>query len=244
MREAEWLGCIDPADLLDYCRGSSPSRTRPWFAWLGFRPDSARERGNGRESERKLRLFACACCRWIWPRLTEARSRKAVETAERYADGLANEAELRRARAAAPCVTGAERAAAWAAAPTADTAAEEVASASQSAEAGGRDTPWLAGRDVAARVEQRRLQCEWLRDIMGNPFQPTHLEPAWLQWKEGAIAKMARSIYEERRFSDLPSLADALAEAGCTDQAILDHCRQPGTHVRGCWVVDLCLGRE
>src|SRR5947209_3207655 len=133
MREAEWLECNDPHDLLDYCRSRSSSRARPWCAWLGFSSASAREQGNGLASERKLRLFACACCRWIWPRLTEARSRKAVETAEQFADGLTGEAELRRARAAAPCVTGAERAAAWAAAPTADAAAEGVASATQSA---------------------------------------------------------------------------------------------------------------
>ena len=244
MREAEWLECIDPNDLLDYFRGRSPSRKRLWFAWLGFTHKPASERRNGPASERKLRLFACACCRWIWPRLTQERSRKAVETAERYADGLADEAELRRARASAPCVTGAERAAAWAAAPAADAAAEGVASASQSAEAGGRDTPWLAGKDAAARNEHSRCQCAWLRDIMGNPFQPTRLEPAWLLWKDGSIPKLARSIYEERRFTDLPILADALAEAGCTDPIILDHCRQSGEHVRGCWVVDLCLERE
>ncbi len=140
-------------------------------------------------------------------------------------------------------MSGAERAAAWAAAPTAEAAAEGVASATQSAEAGGRDTPWLAGKDTAARDEHRRCQCEWLRDIMGNPFRSPRFEPAWLRWRDGAVAKMARSIYDERRFSDLPNLADALAEAGCTDPTILDHCRQPGNHVRGCWVVDLCLER-
>src|ERR1700722_1041022 len=162
MCEAEWLICIDPHDLLNYFRSRLPNHKRPWLAWLGFPPASGRERGNGPASERKLRLFACACCRFIWPRLTEARSRKAVETAERFADGLADEAELRRVRSAAPCVSGAERAAAWVAAPTGDAAAEGVASATQSAEAGGRDTPWLAGQDVAARDEHRRCQCDWL----------------------------------------------------------------------------------
>lgn len=241
MREAEWLECSDPHDLLNYFRSRSSSRSGPWFAWLGFPRDSANGCGKGPASERKLRLFACACCRCIWPRLTQIHSRKAVETAERFADGLADEVELHRARAAAPCVSGAERAAAWAAAPTAEAAAEGVASATQSAEAGGRDTPWLAGRDTAARDEHRRRQCGWLRDIIGNPFHSTRLEPVWLQWKGGAIAQLARSIYEERRFSDLPNLADALAEAGCANQNILDHCRLPGDHVRGCWVVDLCL---
>jgi hypothetical protein len=59
-----------------------------------------------------------------------------------------------------------------------------------------------------------------------------------------ASAKLARSIYQEERFHDLPVLADALEEAGCTDADILAHCRQPGSHVRGCWVVDAILGKS
>jgi hypothetical protein len=55
---------------------------------------------------------------------------------------------------------------------------------------------------------------------------------------------LAQVIYDERRFADLPILADALEEAGCTNTDILDHCRLPGEHVRGCWVVDLILRKE
>jgi hypothetical protein len=82
-----------------------------------------------------------------------------------------------------------------------------------------------------------------LRDVIGNPFRPLSLKPSWLQYNEGAVTKMGQAIYNQRRFGDLPVLADALEEAGCTDAAILEHCHQPGEHVRGCWVVDLILGK-
>jgi hypothetical protein len=70
------------------------------------------------------------------------------------------------------------------------------------------------------------------------------LDFAWLLWSHGTIPAIARRIYDERAFHDLPILADALEDAGCTDADILTHCRQPGEHVRGCWVVDLILGQN
>jgi hypothetical protein len=79
------------------------------------------------------------------------------------------------------------------------------------------------------------------RDIFGNPFWPVTLDPAWLT--PTAVA-LARTAYDDRAFDRLPILADALEEAGCTDAAILDHCRSPGPHIRGCWVVDLILGKQ
>jgi hypothetical protein len=84
-----------------------------------------------------------------------------------------------------------------------------------------------------------------LRCIFGNPFRPTPLvDRAWLAWRDGTVSKLAHAIYEQRRFSDVPILADALEEAGCSNPDILGHCRQPGEHARGCWVVDLLLGKE
>jgi hypothetical protein len=77
-------------------------------------------------------------------------------------------------------------------------------------------------------------QCELLRDIFGNPFCPVAIDPRWLTWNFGTVPAIARHVYEERAFHDRPILADA---------AILDHCRGPGPHVRGCWVVDLLLGK-
>jgi hypothetical protein len=83
-----------------------------------------------------------------------------------------------------------------------------------------------------------------LRDIFANPFRPLpDIEPAWLAWHGGTVPKMAAAIYEGSRFEELPILADALEEAGCADAAILAHCRQPGDHARGCWLVDLLIGK-
>ncbi len=93
----------------------------------------------------------------------------------------------------------------------------------------------------AARRE-RRAQCDLLRDLFGNPFRPAVIEPTWLKWNDGCVIKLARAIYEERKYQDMKILADALEEAGCTNADILTHCRQTGEHVRGCWVVDLLLG--
>jgi hypothetical protein len=70
------------------------------------------------------------------------------------------------------------------------------------------------------------------------------LDPAWLAWNAGTVRKMAQAIYDDRAFDQLPILADALEEAGCANRDILDHCRSGGDHVRGCWVIDLLLGKE
>jgi len=89
-------------------------------------------------------------------------------------------------------------------------------------------------------VEQAVL----LRDIIGNPFRSFAVDSSWLSWRDSTIPKLAQAIYDERAFDLLPILADALEDAGCDNADILNHCRQPGEHVRGCWVVDLLLGKE
>ena len=78
------------------------------------------------------------------------------------------------------------------------------------------------------------------RDVAGNPFRPVVADPAWLTSKVVAIAT---AIYADRAFDRMPILADALEEAGCLNADILLHCRGAGPHVRGCWVVDLVLGK-
>jgi hypothetical protein len=83
--------------------------------------------------------------------------------------------------------------------------------------------------------------CDLIRDIFGNPFRPVTADPSWLT---STVAALARGIYADRAFDRLPILADALQDAGCDHADILDHCRGHGPHVRGCWVVDLLLGKE
>jgi len=80
-----------------------------------------------------------------------------------------------------------------------------------------------------------------LRDIFGNPFRPVALDP---RWRNETVVALASGIYADRAFDRMPILADALEEAGCDDLEVLNHCRGPGPHVRGCWVVDLVLGKE
>jgi hypothetical protein len=81
-------------------------------------------------------------------------------------------------------------------------------------------------------------QATLLRDIVGNPFRPVALDTAW---QTHQVVTLARAIYDERAFDRLPVLAAALEEAGCSDAGYLAHCRGPGPHVRGCWVLDLIL---
>jgi hypothetical protein len=109
---------------------------------------------------------------------------------------------------------------------------------------------------IAAWVEENRVgqgnraiawkkemlgQSALLREIFGNPFRPVTVNPSWLT---SNVTGIAQAIYDERDFEDLPVLGDALEDAGCDNADILNHCRQPGEHVRGCWVVDLILGKS
>ncbi len=84
-----------------------------------------------------------------------------------------------------------------------------------------------------------------INEVFGNPFRPLPQLPSTiLNWNDGIVQRLSQVIYNERSFDQMPILADALEEAGCTDTDILNHCRQPGEHVRGCWVVDLILGKS
>jgi hypothetical protein len=83
-----------------------------------------------------------------------------------------------------------------------------------------------------------------LRCFFGNPFRPVHVAPAVLAWNDATVPRIAQAIYDKRAFDRLPVLADALEDAGCDNADVLRHCREPGEHVRGCWVVDLLLGKQ
>jgi hypothetical protein len=96
---------------------------------------------------------------------------------------------------------------------------------------------------VEEESEYLRAKCDLVREVFGNPFRPVAVEQCWLTWREGTIPKVAQAIYDERAFDRLPILADALEDAGCENVEILNHCREPGEHVRGCWMVDLLLGK-
>lgn len=301
MTEQEWLTSTDPRTMLDWARAAIRSDTTPAALPDGFRA----------MSDRKLRLFACACCRRVWDGvececggsaycercrgtgriggLADPRSRRAVEVAERFADGQAMYREMFLALGEA-----------------------HMARRDAGYERQGTSTPaHLAHIAVAAdcrsilsvysRTDTHQLippatQATLLRDVFGNPFRAVTIATAWLSWNGGTVKRMAESIRESRCWDDLPVLADALQDAGCEDAEILGHlrgeetvpcdnnCSQlvspvsskgqwmeyeqagPGSrwvvcsrcggsgftrrrrknvvHVRGCWVLDLLLGKE
>lgn len=88
---------------------------------------------------------------------------------------------------------------------------------------------------------KREKYCRLRHDIFGNPFRPVELDPRWIT---STVFDISQAIYQERAFDKMPILADALMDAGCDSEEILNHCRGDGPHVRGCWVVDLLLGKE
>ncbi len=243
MTEQEWMKCAEPDEML-------------------------LKLGEISESHRKVRLFMCACCRRIWDLFKDDRCRSAVEIAERYADELATDDEMNEAQAEVEnfaeeaeesvlphfeklALVGSVNAAAYLGASEnegpvmawdANTVAEwTVYAKTGSSAVADKEREARRRREFDAEVI---AQCDLLRDIFGNPFQFTTIDHAWLAWRDGTVPKIAQTIYDERRFAELSILADALEEAGCADRDILDHCRQPGPHVRGCWVVDLLLGKQ
>jgi hypothetical protein len=220
MNEHEWLTCTDRERMRRYLMRTA--------------------------GDRKLRLFACALCRRIWHLLEDEALRRAVEVSERYADGLADHQELVAAqRATWPVIRpGATRT-------QANLAASRVARGESL-----HDAIKLAmlADEVAAerripRVENARqtvqaAHCAVMRDIFGNPFRPPAFDPAWRTANGGAALRLAQVLYDERRFEDMPILADALEDAGCTDAALLEHCRGGGPHALGCWALDAALGKS
>ena len=236
MTDQEWSACENPEAML---------------TWLDSKPHVSAPT----PSDRKLRLFATACVRDIWPMLNDGRSKAAVEVAERYADGQADEKQLAAARAAAG---DAARDGAWAAARTAArdaawpvaryaawAAAWDGARAAAGAAAwdGARAAARTAARD-AAWVAARAAQANLLREIIPSPFHTWSRLSLGTDYDGRQILAIAQDIYESRTFHLMPILSDALEEAGCTDAAILGHLCSTGPHVRGCWALDAVLGKK
>ena len=103
-----------------------------------------------------------------------------------------------------------------------------------------RIAEWV-GKSSKASQTMQQIEAAIVRCLFGNPFRPTTVDPAW---STPTVVSLARSIYDGPAFGRLPLLADALEDAGCANAEILAHCRGPGPHVRGCWAIDLLLGKE
>jgi hypothetical protein len=197
-------------------------------------------------SERKLSLLAAACFRRIWHLLPGPKSRHTVEVLERYADGGASSEELATARKACREDVGLVHN------PEGNKHPSEIGIAAVSRDNildmlmdAADATAWVkVGTPEATSEPEEREQCSLVREIFGNPFRPRSVDPSCLGWNAGTVVKVAHAIYDDRTFDRLPILADALEEAGCDNADILTHLRRPGPHVRGCWAVDLILGKK
>jgi hypothetical protein len=169
----------------------------------------------GKASDRKLRLFACAFWRWQSGNLQD-KERDTLRELVGRAERIADTGKWGKILQSQRILPLYKRA--WdAAKKTANTSSE-----------------WK-------NISMSRLQCDLLRDIFGNPVRSITLKRAWLTH---TVVSLSKAIYNDRTFDHLPIVGDALEEVGCVDAAILEHCRGPGPHARGCHVVDLILGKQ
>jgi hypothetical protein len=219
MTEAEWIGCSRPrgrGDVLDIVKWLREERNRP----------------------RKALLTLCALCRITWDRVAFAGNHRALEASEDYADGRISQTELEsywRATRFEPviycewaCAAAgpAEGLANWRMKDEQDEAALGVFHATYTNEV--RSSWWSQ-------------ELRYAMDVLEFIFQEG---PIPAEWRTDTAVSLARQMYESREFGAMPILADALQDAGCDNPDILDHCRNPGEHVRGCWVCDLVLGKS
>jgi hypothetical protein len=177
-------------------------------------------------SERKLRLFGCACSRLVFPRHHD---QSHVHTAERLAVAEAMH------ETAAPALALLRQ-------------DDAPASMDRGRQEGSLDyiVVFSAAMELLRygklgqdQVAMEIALCDRLRDIIGNPYRAVRIAD---EWRTATVLTLAQQILSEQAFADLPILADALEDAGCTEVELLTHCRDQRLHVLGCWVVDLLLG--
>jgi hypothetical protein len=225
MTEAEWLHADDPAVLLYHMPGW-------WPSW------------------RQHRLYLCACCRREETALPPL-ARAALLAAEQYADGQLPAGELvtglvemdvSRSYPGWESVLWLIRDLVVGRPPEGD--ARGLAASRARRAVGQQFTGEQYEIYKSEYRAERAAQAAIVRDILGNPFRPPQLDPAWIAHAGGAVVAVARGIYEDQRYDDLYVLADVLEEAGCADAPTLEHCRSGAAHVRGCWVLDLLLGNK
>ena len=244
MTESDWLTCTDPQAMLEYLRG--------------------------KVSDRKLRLFACACCRRIsyafdhtfqeiLAHVSDRTIQQILKTSERCAHGSFELENVRSVATRALKYLGDYIYAYGMESPTPVPPDVEASIPKFEALLGCAERRALDGARLAAlsavkvsRRGARVLYANWdeevnqtsrIRDIFGNPFRTVTMDPAGLASNK-SVSEMTQAIYDKRCFEDMPILADMLTAAGCENDEILRHCRSEGPHVRGCWVVDSILGKD
>ena len=216
MNQKQWNACKNPAAMLRLLRD------------------------RGLLTERKARLFGAGCCRRLWDLLPEE-GRRAIEVVERHADDQVGRGELDTARGAFTATLGEASGPAFA-----SVAVSYLLAEARHDPAGyALDlSPWAAGAGQD-REGELAAQAGVVRCLFGSsPFRAVAIRLEWLAFGEGVVGKLARGIHDEGAFDRMPILADALEEAGATDEEVLGHLRGASPHARGCWLVDLLTGRE
>lgn len=230
MTESEWWSATEPRLLVD---------------WLFF---------DALASDRKLRLFAVACCDLLRHLVANPDVLAALDLAEAFADERIDEAVLEVASRTLweayharnnthGCFEALSEEANDAECACLHTSLPEV-----SRDRDGHSDLYprlpeavgLVCRINSTPTSLGHLTC-LLHDIFGPlPFRDIAINPSWLT---SDVQLLARGIYDDKAFDRMPILADALQDAGCDNEYILSHCRTEQTHVRGCWVIDLLLGK-
>jgi hypothetical protein len=178
---------------------------------------------------RKLRLFACGCVRRVWSLLRNEKSRRLVEQAERYADGEVSRRELWAARAAAPGRDG-DPAGNWA-------ARAAVACAMAAAPEAAQSASTLIVNARHTEIKEWEAQADLIRELLGNPFHPVAITAPLPE----TISQLAQSLYDGADCAF--ALHDALLEEG--QSQIAEHFEPKGKwHPKGCWALDLILGKK
>ena len=215
MTEAEWNSCTEPQKMLAALRAS------------------------GRATERKLRLFAVWSCRRVWTTLYEVEQRT-VQIAEQLLEGTVGEEER--------TATFEDVRRGYMAAYGRDAVPVAFDLLDRDAWSGAEAVLLLLPGPPDEALREKRAWCDLLRCIIGPALfrPPPPLAPAALAWDGGTVARLAAGVDEERDFTPgrMGVLADAAEEAGVNDADVLAHLRGPGRHVRGCWAVDLLLGKQ
>jgi hypothetical protein len=252
MNEEQWLSCTDPMPMLEFLRGKASKRKSTLYICAGCREiwhllyDSVSRKsvevgelfadGQATEQQRYQAHYSAECPtfgfdfeprtwrEWVQPGHVPESVRRLVEM------GVLSEDDLHEDEPEVDAVLK-----------------NRLIAAARLAEAATSVSPFPAvGYSALPCIPLVPWPGVWLLHcIFGNPFRPPpSVADSVRSWNQNTIPKLAQAIYDERAFDRLPILADALEDAGCHDADILGHCRQPGPHVRGCWAVDLLLGKS
>lgn len=257
MTEEEWQNSVDPRAMCDFVRYSTASWKTRWLGWLQV--------PRFKISDRRWQLLELATCEWIERRLPLATLQSLLPLARKCAEGRLSRLERVKIleklvlwltelqtggsihsllhRDASLCALASLCRLFGMSLPTDDRDFLRMAALRAEEEVRRIRHFGFPQRDSRFLLEDQ-VRADLVREIIGNPFASSTLDPNWLRCNDGVVERLAREIDEQGRYQEMPILADALEDAGCTREDLLIHCRSQKEHVRGCWVLDFLLGRE